>query len=202
MRFDLLRTVHRDRIRTSKSGTEKVPQRTFATKISPNFRVNFLVRFASKPLFYWVVPSNCSEKSLVLFARFLGFGVLLASEICDRDAHRRPQKSQRFPRQEKAILPCDLRVQWKVASDLRFRGAISEPKIPSFCGSSGDLTPSTRKSLAIAIVRYWCAKAYTTMSANVATKILSGSRIDFSAKSRCVQNWVASPQVGVKSGKL
>ena len=32
------------------SGTEKVPQRTFATKISPNFRVNFLVRFASKPL--------------------------------------------------------------------------------------------------------------------------------------------------------
>ena len=31
-----------------KSGTEKVPQSTFATKISPNFRVNFLVRFASK----------------------------------------------------------------------------------------------------------------------------------------------------------
>ena len=28
------------------SGTKKVPQRTFATKISPNFRVNFLVRFA------------------------------------------------------------------------------------------------------------------------------------------------------------
>ena len=33
------------------SGTEKVPQRTFATKISPNFRANFLVLFASKPLF-------------------------------------------------------------------------------------------------------------------------------------------------------
>ena len=32
------------------SGTEKVPQRTFATKISPNFRVNFLMQFASKPL--------------------------------------------------------------------------------------------------------------------------------------------------------
>ena len=32
------------------SGTEKVPQRTFATKISPNFRVNFLARFASKTL--------------------------------------------------------------------------------------------------------------------------------------------------------
>ena len=43
-------------------GTKTVQQRTFATKILPNFRVNFLARFASKPLFYWVVPSNCSEK--------------------------------------------------------------------------------------------------------------------------------------------
>ena len=63
--------------RNQYSGTEKVPQRTFATKISPNFRVNFLVRSASKPLFYWVVPSNCSEDSLVLFVRFFGFGVLV-----------------------------------------------------------------------------------------------------------------------------
>ena len=31
------------------SGTEKVPHRTCATKILPNFRVNFLLRFASKP---------------------------------------------------------------------------------------------------------------------------------------------------------
>ena len=53
---------------------------------------------------------------------------------------------------------CDLRVRWKVASDLRFRAAISEPKSPSFSGISGDLAPSTRKSLAIAIVRFWCAK--------------------------------------------
>ena len=56
------------------------------------------------------------------------------------------------------MLHCDLRLRWKVASDLRFRAAISEPKTPSFCGSSGDLAPSTRKSLAIAIVRFWCAK--------------------------------------------
>ena len=56
---------------------------------------------------------------------------------------------------------CDLRVRWKVASDLRFRGAISEPKTPSFCGISSDLAPSTRKSLAIAIVRFWCAKHST-----------------------------------------
>ena len=53
---------------------------------------------------------------------------------------------------------CDSRVRWKVASDLRFRAAISAPKTPSCCGISGDLAPSTRKSLAIAIVRFWCAK--------------------------------------------
>ena len=56
----------------------KVPQRTFVTKISPNVRVNFLARFASKPLFCWVVPSNCSDNSLVLFVRFCGFGVLFS----------------------------------------------------------------------------------------------------------------------------
>ena len=56
------------------------------------------------------------------------------------------------------MLHCDLRVRWNVASDLRFRAAISEPKTPSFCGISGDLAPSMRKSLAIAIVRLWCAK--------------------------------------------
>ena len=55
------------------------------------------------------------------------------------------------------MLHCDLRVRWKVTSDLRFQTAISEPKTPSFCGISGDLAPSTRKSLAIAIVRFWCA---------------------------------------------
>ena len=67
----------------------------------------------------------------------------------------------RFPRQEKAMLHCDLRVRWKVASDSRFRAAFSEPKTPSFCRISGDLFPSTQKSLAIAIVRFWCAKLPT-----------------------------------------
>ena len=74
--------------------------------------------------------------------------------ICDCDAHRGPQKSLAISR----TLHCDLRVRWKVASDLRFRVAISEAETPSFCGISGDLAPSTRKSLAIAIVRFWCAK--------------------------------------------
>ena len=59
------------------------------------------------------------------------------------------QKSQRFPRQEEAILHCDLRVRWKVAGDLQFQAAISSPKPLSFCRISGDLAPSTRKSLAI-----------------------------------------------------
>ena len=60
---------------THTSGTEKVPQRTCAAKIMPNFRVNFLVRFV-KPLFYSVVRSKCSESSLGLFTRIFGFGVL------------------------------------------------------------------------------------------------------------------------------
>ena len=82
------------------------------------------------------------------------------SDFCDlqlRCPSRTPEIA-RFLRQEKAMLHCDLRVRCKVASDLRFRAAISESKTPSFCGISGDLAPSTRKSLAIAIVRFWCAK--------------------------------------------
>ena len=61
------------------SGTEKIPQRPFATKILPNFQVNFLVRFTSKPLSYRVVPSNRSENSLVLFVRLLGLGFFFGS---------------------------------------------------------------------------------------------------------------------------
>ena len=49
------------------SGTEKVLQRTCVTKILPKIRVNFLVRFASKPLFY-VAPIGaffCTSVSLI-----------------------------------------------------------------------------------------------------------------------------------------
>ena len=89
------------------------------------------------------------------------------SDFCDlrlRCPSRTPEIA-RFPKQDKAMLHCDLRVRWKVASDLRFRAAISEPKTSSFSGISGDLAPSTRKSLAIAIqsaaiVRFWCAKVW------------------------------------------
>ena len=42
-------------------GTEKVPPRNCVRKILPNGRVNFLVRFASRPLFYWVLTGNPLE---------------------------------------------------------------------------------------------------------------------------------------------
>ena len=47
------------------SGTEKVPQRTWATKILPNFRVNFRLLFASKTL---VLLGSALE----LFRKFFG----------------------------------------------------------------------------------------------------------------------------------
>ena len=78
------------------------------------------------------------------------------------------------------MLHCDLRVRWKVASDLRFRAAISGPKTPSFCGISGDLAPSTRKSLAIAIVRFWCAKICSVSSKH---------RLLFGGGGRLRTNW-------------
>ena len=96
------------------------------------------------------VSGKCRKLSAPKMQRFLRF--VIAMPIAD------PRNRYRFPKQEKAMLHCDLRVRWKVASDLRFRTAISRHKTPSFCGISGDLAQSTRKSLAIAVVRFWCAK--------------------------------------------
>ena len=81
--------------------------------------------------------------------RFLRFAIAMPT---------RTPEIARFLRQEPAMMHCDLRVRLKVASDLRFRAAISEPKTPSFCGISGDWLRQRGKSLAIAIVRFWCAK--------------------------------------------
>ena len=69
------------------------------------------------------------------------------------------------------MLHCDLRVRWKVASDLRFRAAISGPGTSSFCEISGYLAPSTRKSLAIAIVRFWCAKVSSSLRPRLSASI-------------------------------
>ena len=70
------------------------------TKILPNVRVNFLVRFASKPWFYWVTTSNPLE----LFRKFFG-AVRAIFLICEsflapdlqfrraRTGHKKPPKA-------------------------------------------------------------------------------------------------------------
>ena len=65
------------------------------------------------------------------------------------------------------MVHCDLKVRWKVASDLQFQAAISEPETPPFYGISGDLAPSSRKSLATAIVRFWRAKRLRYFSSEI-----------------------------------
>ena len=126
------------------------------------------------------------------------------SDFCDLrlrcPSQTPPQKSQRFPRQEKAMLHCDLRVRWKVASDLQFRAAISEPKIHSFCGISGDLAPSTRKSLAIAIVRFWCAKSSSNCLwrppshlVTITIKECPRKKVLFGLKNAAIQSYCLKP---------
>ena len=130
------------------------------------FLFYFLSLSCFLPCFCWFHFSPISGRGHIFpnfcFGAHLPFNLAHRnrSDFCDlrlRWLSRTPEIA-RFPRQEKAMLHCDLRVRWKVASDLRFQAAISLPKTPSFCRIPGDLAPSTRKSLAIAIVRFWCAK--------------------------------------------
>ena len=65
-------------VETIISGTDKVPQRNYVTKILLNVRVNFLVRFASNPLYYWVMTGNPLE----LFRQFFG-AVLAIFWLCE-----------------------------------------------------------------------------------------------------------------------
>ena len=74
------------------------------------------------------------------------------SDFCDLRL-RCPLRTPEIASDFREKFHCDVGVRWKVAGDLRFRVAISEPETPSFCGISGDLAPSTRKSLAIPTVR-------------------------------------------------
>ena len=78
--------------------------------------------------------------------------------ICDCDAHRGPHKSQRFLRQEKAMLHCDLRVRWKVASDLRSRAAISEPETPFFLRDFWRFGSVNAEIASDCDCPIWCAK--------------------------------------------
>ena len=56
---------------------EKETSKNLCAKDFAELSVNFLVRFASKPLFYWVVPSNRLQNKLwCCSCGFFGFGVL------------------------------------------------------------------------------------------------------------------------------
>ena len=67
-------------------------------------------------------------------ARTLVFAALAPFHSCEFRASiaRTPFCAILWRSSKKAMLHCDLRVRWKVASDLRFRAAISEPKSPFF----------------------------------------------------------------------
>ena len=66
-------------------GDRKGTTKKGVTKILPNVRVNFLVRFASKPLFYWITAGNPLEMFRQFFgavrANFWLSGSFLAPEI-------------------------------------------------------------------------------------------------------------------------
>ena len=87
------------------------------------------------------------------------------------------------------MLHRDLRLRWRIAGDLRFQAAILESKTRSFCGISGDLAPSKRKSLAIAIVRFWCAKPNKNRE-DIGRGLWGGVSSDSAAKEHAhVQVW-------------
>ena len=135
------------------------------------------------PLFYLRHMNDCNlavqaPLSALLRSWPLSKSGLWRPQHTDRSKTEREAKSRRFllfpfaipiadPRnhlrllsRDKAMLHSKLRVRWKVASDMRFRTAISESETPSFCGISGGfkLAPSMRKTLAIAILRFWCMR--------------------------------------------
>ena len=55
-------------------GPKRYPKELVWQRFYQTFAWNILVRFASKPSFYWVVSSNCSETCLVPFVQFSGLG--------------------------------------------------------------------------------------------------------------------------------
>ena len=75
-----------------------------------------------------IIPLN--KKNVEFLAWRIEIAAIFA--IYDRDAHRRPKKSQRFPRQEKAILHCDLRAHGKSLAIWDFGLQFQSPK-PFFC---------------------------------------------------------------------
>ena len=100
-----------------------------------------------------------------LMGRFTDF-VLRGRFTSRKSTGKQPIKKRgikRFLKKSLAIsetLDCDLRVRWKVASNLRFRVAISEAETPSFFLRDLWRFGSVNAEIAsdCAIVRFWCAK--------------------------------------------
>ena len=70
-------------IRFSKGQFKGTPRTPVRQRFLPDFRANFLVRFASKPLFCWAVASNCSENCFFLHCSCdsLALGCFLALDF-------------------------------------------------------------------------------------------------------------------------
>ena len=74
--------------------------------------------------------------------------------ICDCDAHRGPQKSLAISK----TLHCDVGVRWKVASDLRFRVAISEAEPLLSPGFLAIWLHQRGNRYRLQLCNFWCAK--------------------------------------------
>ena len=94
------------------------------------------------------------------------------------DAHRAPQKSPGV--WETMLSNAALRFEGAMENRKR-RAAISKPQTHSFCRNSGDLAPSRRKSLAIAIGRLWCAKCKGSLSLQFFFLLLLGVVVENSS---------------------
>ena len=93
------------------------------------------------------LPSLSSLKS----QRFLRFAI--AIPIAD------PRNCSDFRDKRKQCCTTIQRCDGKSLAICDFGLRLSPKPLNSFCGISGDLAPSTERSLAIAIVRFWCAKS-------------------------------------------
>ena len=105
--------------------TEKVPQRTCVTKILPNFGVNLIVRFASKPWFYWIVPCNCSEILWCCSRDFLALGFFSGPWLLD----------QGLSASSKSTQICTARLGWQSSPARGY-------KLGSVCSWMAGLTPA------------------------------------------------------------
>ena len=87
-------------------------------------------RFSKELALFWCPSSD--KKCAIL----LDLCAPTLRHLCNLQVTPQTSEVARFRRQGHAVLQCDLRVWWKIASDLPFWPAISKH---DFCGNSGDL---------------------------------------------------------------